>query len=187
MVGENEVFIWATTKTGMRWVRSQLSSRELTERVATLRCGLDRTSWDDAACSKLMKTSLRMEIVNGKPFAVLPFDLVRAHELYAALLGPVEDLINDKHLMIVPSGSLTSIPFNVLVTERPRTAFSSKLADYRKVAWLGTRQAISVLPSVGSLKALRQFAKVSHAKKPYFGIGNLFWMDPGRPQMGRIF
>jgi CHAT domain-containing protein len=29
-----------------------------------------------------------------------------------------------------------------------------------------------VLPSVASLKALRQFAKTSHATKPYLGIGN---------------
>jgi CHAT domain-containing protein len=46
------------------------------------------------------------------------------------------------------------------------------LADYRGVAWLGERTAITVLPSVSSLKALRQFAKASRASKPYLGIGN---------------
>ena len=52
---------------------------------------------------------------------MLPFDLARAHELYIGLLGPVEDLIKDKHLLVVPSGPLTSLPFNVLVTEPPET------------------------------------------------------------------
>jgi hypothetical protein len=28
------------------------------------------------------------------------------------LLGPTEDLIKDKHLLIVPSGPLTGLPFN---------------------------------------------------------------------------
>ena len=45
-------------------------------------------------------------------------------------------------------------------------------AEYREVAWLATRQPITVLPSVASLKALRQFAKTSRASKPYLGIGN---------------
>ena len=46
------------------------------------------------------------------------------------------------------------------------------LADYRNAAWLGARQPITVLPSVASLKALRQFAKASRASKAYLGVGN---------------
>src|SRR5262249_483149 len=103
---------------------------------------------------------------------VLPFDLARAHELYKALLGPAENLIKGKHLIIVPSGPLTSLPFNVLITEPPKTAIPCKLADYREAAGLGVRAALTVLPSVASLKALRQLAKISQATKPYLGIGN---------------
>ena len=47
------------------------------------------------------------------------------------------------------------------------SAIPANLADYREVAWLGAQQPISVLPSVASLKSLRQFAKVSRATKPY--------------------
>ena len=36
----------------------------------------------------------------------LPFDLAKAHELYKGLFGEVEDLIKDKHLLLVPSGAL---------------------------------------------------------------------------------
>src|SRR5262249_23133989 len=46
------------------------------------------------------------------------------------------------------------------------------LEDYRKAAWLGIRQASTVLPSVASLKSLRQFAKDGHASKPFLGVGN---------------
>jgi hypothetical protein len=53
----------------------------------------------------------------GKP---LPFDTARAHALYRALFGQIEDLIGDKkHLLVVPSGPLTALPFQVLVTKRP--------------------------------------------------------------------
>ena len=51
------------------------------------------------------------------------FDLGLAHELYAALIGPVEALIKDKrHLLVVPSGALTALPFHLLVTEKPAVA-----------------------------------------------------------------
>jgi len=61
---------------------------------------------------------------------------------------------------------------HALVTEAPKTRIPRTLAEYREVAWLATRQPITVLPSVASLKALRQFAKTSRATKPYLGIGN---------------
>jgi CHAT domain-containing protein len=56
------------------------------------------------------------------------------------------------------------------------------------VAWLATRQPITVLPSVASLKALRQFAKTSRASKPYLGIGNPLLDGPqDHPQWGEHY
>ena len=38
----------------------------------------------------------------------------------STLIGPVEALIRDKrHLIVVPSGALTALPFHLLVTEKP--------------------------------------------------------------------
>ena len=88
------------------------------------------------------------------------------------LVGPIEDIIQGKHLLIVPSGTLTSLPFSVLVAEQPKSANIAKLIDYRDVAWLGARQPITVLPSVSSLKVLRDYAKASRATKPFAGFGN---------------
>jgi hypothetical protein len=78
----------------------------------------------------------------------------------------------DKRLLVVPSGPLTSLPFNLLVTEPPKARIPEGLVQFRDVAWLGARTAITVLPSINSLKALRQFVTPSHASKPYLGIGN---------------
>ncbi len=102
----------------------------------------------------------------------LPFHLGIAHELYQALFGQVEELIDGKQLLIVPSGPLTSLPFHVLVTNKPETALPKTFEGYRGVAWLGRVHAMSVLPSVASLKALRENAKGSRGTKAYLGYGN---------------
>jgi CHAT domain-containing protein/Tfp pilus assembly protein PilF len=167
-----ETFVWIITKTDVRWVRSDLGTRALTREVAALRCGLDyQGSWTDSHCSELLKVSYTHadHDVFGKP---LPFDLARAYELYKGLFGQIEDLINDKRLLIVPSGPLTQLPFQVLVTESPKTAMPNSFGDYKEVAWLARQHAITVLPAVSSLKALRELAKESHASEPYIGFGN---------------
>jgi CHAT domain-containing protein len=116
--------------------------------------------------------------MRGEP---LPFDLARAHALYEGLFGQIEDLIKDKRLLIVPSGPLTQLPFEVLVTESPKAALPTSAADYRDVAWLARKEAITVLPAVSSLKAVREHAKESHASDAYIGFGDpLLDGDPTR-------
>ena len=56
-----DVFIWAVTKRASRWVRSPLAAKQLSERVAALRCGLDYTAWNDDRCS----AALQREPKNG--------------------------------------------------------------------------------------------------------------------------
>ena len=112
------------------------------------------------------------------------FDLDLAHELYDALLAPVEELIKDKrHLIVVPSGALTALPFHLLVTEKPAPAAAGDLAAYRNAVWLIKRHAISVLPSVASLKAVRVFARKDEAKQPLIGFGDPIFNaeEEGRP------
>jgi len=106
------------------------------------------------------------------------FDLGFAHELYETLLGPVGALIRDKrHLMVVPSGALTALPFHLLVTEEPAVAVpqvktARDLAAYRDAAWLLKSHAMSMLPSVASLRALRVFGRKDQGKNPLVGFGD---------------
>jgi CHAT domain-containing protein len=90
----------------------------------------------------------------------------------------VEDLIKGKHLLIVPSGPLTQLPFQVLVTAPPaggdqvfagrdQTSIATKAA-----AWLVRGHAITILPAVSSLKALRRTARPTTSTKPMIGFGN---------------
>jgi CHAT domain-containing protein/tetratricopeptide (TPR) repeat protein len=167
-----ETFAWVVSNTGFRWIRIDLGPDALAKRVQALRCGLDYDgAWRTGSlCSDLLKVAYTdVDNAIGKP---LPFDLARANELYKALFGQIEDLIKDKQLLIVASGPLTQLPFQVLVTEPPKTPLPDSVAGYRDVAWLARQHAITVLPSVASLQALRAFAKVSHASEAYIGFGD---------------
>ncbi len=163
-----EIFVWVVSKTDFRWVRIDLGTKELNERIAALRCGLDYDgAWVGSRCSDLLKVAYTtLDNAMGKP---LPFDVARAHELYIALFGHIEDIIKDKQLLIVAPGTL---PFQVLVTEPPRAALPNSVAGYRDIAWLTRQHAITVLPSVSSLQALRAFAKASQASEAYIGFGD---------------
>ena len=172
-------FAWAVTKQeAPQWQR--IDSSELADTIKALRCGLDETLWrldGTVDCSKLVGREPFKEKVEQLDQTVLPFDLGRAHKLYSSLLAPFASQLRTtdgkaRHLLLVVSGPLTSLPFNVLVTEPPATPVLSSLAAYRGVAWLGSRHAISVLPSVASLGTLGRAAGDSRAAKPYLGIGN---------------
>jgi CHAT domain-containing protein len=166
-----ETFIWVVTRTEARWVRSDFGTAAIIREVAALRCGLDNSLWGDkdtrTRCVELLKAQ-RYDAKANVP----PFPVARAHVLYKTLFGEVEDLIMGKHLLLVPSGALTQLPFQVLVTVPPKATVPEEAAGYRQLAWLGARQPITVLPAVSSLKALRAHAKSSRAGKVYLGIGN---------------
>src|SRR5262249_47004280 len=91
---------------------------------------------------------------------------------YQTLLEPFDDLLANKHLLIVSAGPLTSLPLQVFVTRKPEVARPKTFAGYRNVSWLGTRQPSTILPSVASQQSLRKFAKETTAEKAYIGFGN---------------
>jgi CHAT domain-containing protein/tetratricopeptide (TPR) repeat protein len=170
-----ETFIWVITKRDVRWEKSELGTKALNEHVAALRCELDAALWDDepaaARCRSLVKIAPERDAYGNIRYETLPFDTTRANTLYDALFGPIADVIRDKHLLIVPSGALTQLPFQVLITDKPDPALSG-IEALRRAAWLIRSNALTVLPSVSSLKALRQFAKESHANRTLIGFGN---------------
>ena len=120
------------TQSAARFLKVEADPRELLGYVSALRCGLDAAAWDDGLRGPYRPKLHRRAPESGKP---LPFDHARAHRLYQALFGQVEDLIKGKQLLIVPSGPLTQLPFQVLVTAAPAGAISKGgLADPRACA-----------------------------------------------------
>ena len=161
-VAEKESFAFAITREGFDWKPLPLGAEALSQKIAAFRRGLDLADLAEAS---------------GKSGL---FDLALANELYNSLLGPLEPLVKDKRsLLIAPSGALTALPFHLLVTEKPVQAIPEKFEGYRDAAWLLKRQAVSVLPSVTSLKALRALARRDPGIKPMTGFGDPLF-DPSK-------
>jgi CHAT domain-containing protein len=161
LAGPKESYAFALTRESFEWRTISLGEKDMAARVAAFRRGLD-------------VDELTKSVSTGMPQL---FDLAAAHELCVALFGPVEALIKDKPLLlIVPSGPLTALPFHLLVTDKPATAVPqmqiNDMAAYRDAAWLVKRHAVTVLPSVASLKALRVFARKGQGTKPMIGFGD---------------
>lgn len=102
----------------------------------------------------------------------LPFHVAAAHGLYKALFGSLGERIKDRQLLVVPTGAITSLPLQVLVTEPPRTDIPASFADYARISWLGANNGLTTLPSVSALQALRTIGKASSARDAYVGFGN---------------
>jgi CHAT domain-containing protein/tetratricopeptide (TPR) repeat protein len=166
-------FAWLLTKKEIRWAKLALTPQAIADKVQALRCGLDYDGEWGAVDKRRAERCLNLLKLNSAPAGsdAQPFDLAVAHEIYEVLFGSFKDMVQDRELLIVPTGALASLPFQVLVTEKPATAVPPD-ADYRGVRWLGLRHANTVLPSVVSLKSLREHAKASAAAKPYIGFGN---------------
>jgi CHAT domain-containing protein len=135
-------YVWAITKDRAEWRQLSVSSDEVYKTVATLRRALSFS---------------RAEA----------FDTDLAYRLYRQLLEPVEDILSDKtRLSFVLSGALTSLPPQVLITSDP------KGKDLAAVDWLVRKYSIAVLPSVASLKTLRERRSAVAAVKPLIGFGD---------------
>jgi CHAT domain-containing protein len=166
-----------------------MSMRRGLERVECTQAQADKRGLSRVDCGQALAEECAQAALAGRGLARIEcsqidarrgelFDLARAHELYGTLIAPVEALIADKrHLVVVPSGPLTALPFHLLVTQTPALAVPEMttvrdLSVYRGAAWLLRRHAVSVLPSVASLKALRGPGRKDRAAKPLVGFGD---------------
>ena len=146
MPGKTLIWVVKRTEYHLLWVDADL--RELEEAVKVLRGALD-----------------------FKGTSIPPFDTERSFALYRKIFAPAEPYLEDvRHVIVVPDGSLQSLPLGVLVTEKP--PFLIDFADYAQVSWLARRYAMTTLPSVASLRALRGFAKATHSELAFIGFGN---------------
>jgi CHAT domain-containing protein/tetratricopeptide (TPR) repeat protein len=176
LVGSVKSFVWVVTRERTAWAEIDAGTQILADQVNALRRGLDPLAQQDAEGA----AGSRAGIVQG-------FDLGQAHALYRLLLGPVsEAFANKRHLIVVPTGPLTSLPFQVLLTQPPASGAAPAADALRSAAWLITSHALSVLPSVPSLSALRKLPVGALPGRPFFGMGDpvLEGPDPADRQRG---
>jgi CHAT domain-containing protein len=218
LASDKKSYVFALTRDAFEWKTIPLGTEALEQKVAAFRRGLDvdalrrglermectqaeadKRGLSRMECGQALAKECAQAAAEGRGLGRTEcnevaqsrrelFDLTVAHELYGALIGPVEALIRDKrHLIVVPSGALTALPFHLLVTEKPAVAVPHvetlrDLAAYRDAAWLLKRHAVSVLPSVASLKALRMFARKDLGSKPMVGFGDPVFGPEATPE-----
>ena len=161
LAGESS-YLWVVTKDSAQFLPIKAKASEIQANLAKVRAQMEFDAAGNAP-------SVSVDVL---------------HALYQALLAPAVPYLGGiSHLLIVPDGALQSLPFGMLVVSPPPAIAGD--ADYRKVDWLARHYAMSVLPAVGSIKALRQFAKAEGAKEPFAGFGDPLVGEVGGASRGK--
>jgi len=142
-LGETDSYLFVIRKDRGDFFKLDLARAQASEAVKTLR-------------AKLLDDAL--------------FDAARASDLYKRLLGPADsDIADARNLIVVPDGALESLPLAVLVTT---PSSDSQTTDFKRVAWLIRRQAITIQPAASSFVSLRNLTPTRRAEAPFAGFGN---------------
>jgi CHAT domain-containing protein/Tfp pilus assembly protein PilF len=145
VVGRSESYVLVLRRNGLTLGRAAIGRAALEDAVRKLRLSLDPA-----------------EILSGR--GSTRFEVEEALRLYRMLLEPAEPALQGvRHVLAVPDGALEILPLGVLVTE--------PAAEDAAPAWLARRYAMTVLPSVGSLRALRAFQS-SRPSSRFLGVGD---------------
>ena len=167
-VGSERTLVWAVPAAGSTaFAVVPLNATEVNAKVAGLRKALDPAA---EASGRLPK---------------FPFET--AHELFRQILAPVEaGLKGAKELIIVPHERLGQLPFSVLTTAAFQpVAAKLPYAEMADAPWLVRQYAISQLPAVLALPALRS-GQTRHAERPFIGFGDpVFSAGSERPATTR--
>lgn len=159
--GFDNVYVWAVTRESESWVKPKLTAPELDLIVKRLRSGLVFGPEDDDPGGALARQPL--------------YDLGLAHSLYSRLFGEVDTLIAGKrHILYVPTGSLSSLPIHVLVRTKPAIPQPSRQqpAAYKEAGWVIRTHEISVLPDVATLRNLSRQDLADSARRPLIAFAD---------------
>lgn len=148
--GANGTQIFAIEKDGVRWTRSDWNDAKINKTVR-------RLLWDVGANVEVDASDSATWSDEGE--GAYPFDRSTAFELYRNIIAPVSELLDGKrHVFIATSGSLTGLPFGLLVTEGP-TGEDGNPAHLRATKWFADTHALINIPSLQSLHYLRNSKK----------------------------
>lgn len=153
---ESKTLVWAVPKTGdIGFNIVPIGSKALAEDVEWIRQSLNP---------------------NADTLAGIPrFDVEAASRLYKRLLAPLEKSWKSaRSLIAVTQGPIGVLPLSLLPTASVSLPDDSALlfSEYRNVPWLARTHAVSYLPSVASLMAIRAVATAKLGHKPFVGFGD---------------
>src|SRR5262249_39368469 len=149
-------YAWVVTKTSADWTDIPADSKTLNDQVATLRQSLTFT-------------------------IDKPFDAALAYRIYQETFGPIANRLADKkRISVITNGALTAIPLQLLVTSDP---VGKALKD---VDWLVKSYAITVIPSIYSLKTMRAQNPQSTAPKPMIAFADPVFSKTARQEAHKV-
>ena len=158
-VGAERTYVWAVSRDGaVAFATAEVGREDLEDTVALLRSALEP---------------------NAQTLGDIPdFDVAAAHGLYESLLEPVEAGWKEANsLLIVAHGPLGYLPPSLLPTAPSALAGEggALFSNHRDVAWLARSHAVTLLPSVASLKTLRSLPPGNDKRKAFVGFGDPFF------------
>jgi CHAT domain-containing protein len=144
LLGDTRSYAWVVTRTRADWVEIPTHNEILRRDIASLR------------------RSLTFEFDSD-----LPFDTALSYSIYQQTFGPIVDKLKGKtRLSVFAPGDLTSVPFGLLIASDP------KGKTLKEQDWLIRSYAITVLPSIYSLKTMRIQATAAKAEKPMIAFAD---------------
>ena len=104
-----------------------------------------------------------------------------AYKAYQETFGAFADRVaTKKRLSIVTNGALTSLPPQLLITRDPAGK------TLKQMDWLIRSHAVTVLPSVASLKVLRGGTQASSARKPMVAFADPVFSKAARARAQQV-
>lgn len=158
-VGDAGTTVFAISPRAAGWHRVSVARKEIQRAVTLLRSDPDGPA----------RSAVALEPVAP---GGLSFDRETAALLYQFLLAPMEPVFGRAtHLFIVPDGPLTALPFGMMVREFTE-GDDGDPAVWRKTDWLIRHHALTTLPTVESLRAVRRMPPPAADRLAFAGFGD---------------
>ena len=144
-----DTYVFAITATGADWIKAKDDARDVVRQVGRLRCEADPVTCRSADADTREPTPFEQK-------GFRHYDRDAAWALYRDLIAPLAPTIGARHeLLVVTSGPLADLPLGMLLTAPPGPGDDADPALQRDAPWLADRYAITTLPGVPVLRALR--------------------------------
>ncbi len=154
--GEDRTYVWAFRKAGeVAFAVVDVGRQDLADTVGLLRAALEP---------------------NAATLGDIPrFDTTVAYDLYQKLFKPVKAGWKDANsLLVVARGPLGYLPLSVLPTESAtrEPEKGALFSNYKEIPWLARTHAVTLLPSVASLRTLRGLPPGPARRTAFVGFGD---------------
>lgn len=152
---DDDDYIFVVTKDGADWRDMPVSLDNLNAAVSDLRGSIDLRMGVRAGVSLKKDTRPNRDA----------FDLYAAHWLYENTFAKAQDMIAGKtHLYVELRGPLSSIPPQLLVR--------NDVTDRAQADWMIRHHAITVIPSIDSLRLTTLARATPRAPQPFLGFAD---------------